>query len=252
MGRPAQIRASLRLTRWLQDRYGVRRRDVIGHAESLSSPFHHERVARLRTQTHGDMRAPRCAATGRGCDESSSSATARRSGAATCATPAAPTSRSPRRARPQARSRRPPPRRPRVRARAHQPAAARARDRRLAGLGDRAEPDPDLTSGTTASSRASPPRRSATSARAGTSGATTCPAARRSTQVGARADRVIARALAADGDASSSPTATCCASLGARWIEHRPGGRRPPRARHRRALQLGFERERRVIKGWNS
>jgi beta-N-acetylhexosaminidase len=49
------LRASLRLTRWLQDRYGVRTKYVIGHAESLSSPFHHERVERLRTQTHGDM-----------------------------------------------------------------------------------------------------------------------------------------------------------------------------------------------------
>ena len=29
-------------------------RDVIGHNESLRSPYHHERVARLRTQTHGD------------------------------------------------------------------------------------------------------------------------------------------------------------------------------------------------------
>jgi beta-N-acetylhexosaminidase len=55
MGNRRMLRASLRLTRWLQDRYGVRTRYVIGHAESLSSPFHHERVARLRTQTHGDM-----------------------------------------------------------------------------------------------------------------------------------------------------------------------------------------------------
>ena len=29
-------------------------RNVIGHNESLSSPYHRERVARLRTQTHGD------------------------------------------------------------------------------------------------------------------------------------------------------------------------------------------------------
>ena len=29
---------------------------MIGHAESLSSPYHRERVARLRHQTHGDMR----------------------------------------------------------------------------------------------------------------------------------------------------------------------------------------------------
>ena len=42
------------------------RSDVIGHAESLSSPYHHERVARLRTQTHGDFDPRRrCAATGR-------------------------------------------------------------------------------------------------------------------------------------------------------------------------------------------
>jgi N-acetylmuramoyl-L-alanine amidase len=54
LGRPRQIRASLRLTRWLQSRYGIRRRDVIGHSESLTSPYHHERVARLRRQTHAD------------------------------------------------------------------------------------------------------------------------------------------------------------------------------------------------------
>ena len=58
LGRPAQIQASLRLTRWLQGRFGIRRRDVIGHAESLSSPYHHERVARLRRQTHGDFAPP--------------------------------------------------------------------------------------------------------------------------------------------------------------------------------------------------
>jgi N-acetylmuramoyl-L-alanine amidase len=55
MGDRGQLRASLRLTRWLQAKYAIPTRDVIGHAESLSSPYHHERVARLRTQTHGDM-----------------------------------------------------------------------------------------------------------------------------------------------------------------------------------------------------
>jgi beta-N-acetylhexosaminidase len=48
-------RASLRLTRWLQHRFGIARRDVIGHNESLRSPYHRERVARLRTQTHADF-----------------------------------------------------------------------------------------------------------------------------------------------------------------------------------------------------
>ena len=48
--------ASLRLTRWLQARHGIATRNVIGHNENLSSPYHRERVARLRKQTHGDMR----------------------------------------------------------------------------------------------------------------------------------------------------------------------------------------------------
>jgi hypothetical protein len=56
MGNHRQLAASLRLTRWLADRFGIRTRDVIGHSESLSSPYHHERVAALKHQTHGDFR----------------------------------------------------------------------------------------------------------------------------------------------------------------------------------------------------
>jgi beta-N-acetylhexosaminidase len=56
MGDVRQLRASVRLTRWLQARFGIATRDVIGHAESLSSPYHRERVKRLRRQTHGDMK----------------------------------------------------------------------------------------------------------------------------------------------------------------------------------------------------
>jgi N-acetylmuramoyl-L-alanine amidase len=55
IGRRRQLAASLGLTRWLQDRYGIRDRDVIGHAESLSSPYHRERVRAMRNRTHGDM-----------------------------------------------------------------------------------------------------------------------------------------------------------------------------------------------------
>ena len=58
LGDRAQLRASLRLTRWLRCRYGIKVRDVIGHNESLSSPFHRENVARLRRQTHGDLATP--------------------------------------------------------------------------------------------------------------------------------------------------------------------------------------------------
>jgi hypothetical protein len=50
-----QLRASLRLTRWLRCSRDIRIRNVIGHNESLRSPYHRERVRRLRRQTHGDM-----------------------------------------------------------------------------------------------------------------------------------------------------------------------------------------------------
>lgn len=55
MGNRRQLTASLRLTRWLMQEHPIRARDVIGHAESLSSPFHHERVKALRNRTHGDF-----------------------------------------------------------------------------------------------------------------------------------------------------------------------------------------------------
>jgi N-acetylmuramoyl-L-alanine amidase len=58
LSNPRQLQASLRLTAWLRCRYGIPVRNVIGHAESLSSPYHRERVARLRTQTHGDWTRP--------------------------------------------------------------------------------------------------------------------------------------------------------------------------------------------------
>lgn len=51
-----QMRASLRLTRYLRCRLGIKAHDVIGHSESLSSPYHHELVPSLRNQTHGDWR----------------------------------------------------------------------------------------------------------------------------------------------------------------------------------------------------
>jgi N-acetylmuramoyl-L-alanine amidase len=55
LGDPAQMAASLRLVRWLRCHYQVAARNVIGHNESLSSPYHHEDVPSLRTQTHGDF-----------------------------------------------------------------------------------------------------------------------------------------------------------------------------------------------------
>jgi N-acetylmuramoyl-L-alanine amidase len=57
LGRARQLRASLALTRWLQARHRIRTRNVIGHSESLRSPYHRERVERLRRRTHDDFSA---------------------------------------------------------------------------------------------------------------------------------------------------------------------------------------------------
>ena len=54
---PRQMRASLRLTRWLRCRARIGMPNVIGHNESTTSPYHRERVPSLRTQTHADWRA---------------------------------------------------------------------------------------------------------------------------------------------------------------------------------------------------
>ncbi len=52
---PRQMASSLRLVRWLRCRFHIEVKNVIGHNESLSSPYHHEDVPSLRTQTHGDF-----------------------------------------------------------------------------------------------------------------------------------------------------------------------------------------------------
>jgi N-acetylmuramoyl-L-alanine amidase len=51
---PAQMRASLHLTAWLMQRFHIALGDVIGHAESLTSPYHHELYPAWRCQTHSD------------------------------------------------------------------------------------------------------------------------------------------------------------------------------------------------------
>jgi N-acetylmuramoyl-L-alanine amidase len=51
----AQMRSSLHLTAWLMQRYHLPLGDVIGHAESLTSPYHHELDPAWRCQTHSDF-----------------------------------------------------------------------------------------------------------------------------------------------------------------------------------------------------
>ena len=56
MSDAAEFRAAMRLTAWLAWRFHVAVGDVIGHNESLDSPYHREHVAASRCQTHGDWR----------------------------------------------------------------------------------------------------------------------------------------------------------------------------------------------------
>jgi beta-N-acetylhexosaminidase len=49
-----QMASSLALTLWLMYRYDISLPNVIGHNESLTSPYHRERVASWRCQTHQD------------------------------------------------------------------------------------------------------------------------------------------------------------------------------------------------------
>jgi N-acetylmuramoyl-L-alanine amidase len=51
---PRELSASLRLTLWLTQKFGIKLRNVIGHNESLTSPYHKELYPSWRCQTHGD------------------------------------------------------------------------------------------------------------------------------------------------------------------------------------------------------
>ncbi len=55
LSNPPEIHASLELVRWLRCRFHITVDNVIGHNESLTSPYHHENVPALRTQTHSDF-----------------------------------------------------------------------------------------------------------------------------------------------------------------------------------------------------
>jgi beta-N-acetylhexosaminidase len=50
-----EFRASLTLVHYLRCRFHIAIKNVIGHNESLTSPYHHEDVPSLRTQTHSDF-----------------------------------------------------------------------------------------------------------------------------------------------------------------------------------------------------
>ena len=54
LGNPRQLAAALNLTLWLMQQFEILLRNVIGHNESLTSPFHQELVPSFRCQTHQD------------------------------------------------------------------------------------------------------------------------------------------------------------------------------------------------------
>ena len=54
LSNPAMMRASLDLTVWLMARYHISAANVIGHAETLMSPYHHELYPSWRCMTHSD------------------------------------------------------------------------------------------------------------------------------------------------------------------------------------------------------
>ncbi len=55
LGNARQFRAAAVLTRWLRCRSAIPIRGVIGHNESLQSPYYRELVPAFRGQTHGDF-----------------------------------------------------------------------------------------------------------------------------------------------------------------------------------------------------
>jgi N-acetylmuramoyl-L-alanine amidase len=54
LNRPAQLNGSLHFVQWLRCQFGIPVSGVIGHNESLSSPYYKELDPRFQGQTHGD------------------------------------------------------------------------------------------------------------------------------------------------------------------------------------------------------
>jgi probable phosphoglycerate mutase len=78
-----------------------------------------------------------------------------------------------------------------------------------------------------------------------------CPGGETIEQVAERADRVIARALAADGDAVLVAHGHLLRVLAARYLECDPRFGRHLALATAAVCELGLERDRRVILGWN-
>ena len=94
---------------------------------------------------------------------------------------------------------------------------------------------PTSSNGTMATTRAAAPPRSCRNGRAGSCSATDAPDGESPADVGARADRVIARVRAVAGDVLMFSSGHILRVLGARWLGLPPGRRPVFPARNRRA-----------------
>ena len=79
----------------------------------------------------------------------------------------------------------------------------------------------------------------------------TPPGGESAAEVGARADRVIARATAANGDVALFGHGHMLRVLAARWLGLDPAGGRLLALSTGSVSVLGYERESRVVQGWN-
>jgi len=122
----------------------------------------------------------------------------------------------------------------------------------LAGFGDRADPDEDLRERdygeyegrTTLDIRRERPGWDVWR--------DDCPGGETLEQLAARADRVIERALAAEGDTLLFAHSHLLRELAGRWIRLGPGGGGTLVLGTATLSVLGFERERRVLRVWNA
>ena len=150
------------------------------------------------------------------------------------------------------RARRAPPGRPRVRSRAHEPACrAQPRPAGSPGSASQSETSDDLLEWDygdyegkrTVDIRVDRP--------GWTLWADGVPGGETASQVGARADEVIARALAAPGDVLLFAHGHLLRVLGARWLDLEPTAGRLFALSPATLSVLGFERENRVFQRWN-
>lgn len=121
----------------------------------------------------------------------------------------------------------------------------------LAGYGDRAEPDDDLRERDYGEYEGLTTKEIRETVPGWDVWRDELPGGETLAQVGARADRVIERALAADGDTLAFAHSHLLRTLGARWIGIGPEGGGKLVLGTAAVCVLGFERERRVLKRWN-